>query len=519
MSEQYFIGIDIGSSFTKSSVIDTGGNVLAHASRDTHPNQPRPGVAEYDGPTQLAAVYDSISELLEKSGVAAGDVAAICLDGMQSGTMGIDAHGDSTTPYTTTLDLRFNPYLDQMLDRFHDPIRRLTGSGQPTIAPKMLWIREEFPDVYKVTAKFVTISGFLLGKMAGFSADEAFVDYTYLWATGLSDTQDYSWSDELCSLLDLPVALLPRIVKSSDIIGSICVEAAGATGLLEGTPIVAGATDQSAGFIGAGITKANRMASNAGTYPLLAVCTDQFHPDMQYRMVEILPSVIPGLWNPVSYIIGGGLSHHWFKETFALADDIAAEELDGDMTAYEVLDAKAGDLPPGSDKLFFLPHLGGRACPANTALKGGWFGFSWTHKREHFYRAILEGIAYEQYLEYKAFKTANPEMEVSEVRAYGGGTKSALWNQIKADALGVPHVLLDKQDLAPLGNAILAGYALGIYDDIAETAERFVKHTTRFDPRPEVHELYREYAEFYEGLLEQTTVSFSDLADLPMWES
>ncbi len=364
MNEQYFIGIDIGSSFTKSSVIDTGGNVLAHASRDTHPSQPRPGVAEYDGPTQLVAVYDSISELLEKSGVDAGDVAAICLDGMQSGAMGIDAEGNPTTPYTTTLDLRFNPYLDQTLDRFHDPIRRLTGSGQPTIAPKMLWIREEFPDVYRATAKFVTISGYLLGKMAGFSADEAFVDYTYLWVTGLSDTQNYAWSDELCSLLDLPVALLPRIVKSSDIVGSVCAEAANATGLLAGTPIVAGATDQATGFIGAGITKANRMASNAGTYPLLAVCTDQFHPDMKYRMVEVLPSAIPGLWNPVSYIIGGGLSHHWFKETFALADEIAAGELGGGMTAYEVLDETCRRtssrfrktlLPPASGRTF-LPH-------------------------------------------------------------------------------------------------------------------------------------------------------------------
>jgi xylulokinase len=287
---------------------------------------------------------------------------------------------------------------------------------------------------------------------------------------------------------------------------------------LAGTPIVAGSADQSAGYIGAGITEANRMASNAGTYPVLAVCTDQFHPDMAYRMAEIIPSVIPGLWNPTSYIIGGGLSHHWFRETFALADDIAAEEIGSGMTAYEVLDQNAGGLPPGSDKLFFLPHLGGRACPANTDLKGGWFGFTWTHKREHFYRSILEAIAYEQHLQFQAFKSANSDLAVQEITAYGGGTRSTLWNQIKADVLGVPHVLLDKEDLAPLGNAILAGYALGIYDDMAETAERFVKRTTRFEPRPEMHEHYQEYAAYYAELLCQTATSFATLTALPAWE-
>jgi sugar (pentulose or hexulose) kinase len=163
MTEKYLIGIDIGSSFTKSSIFDIRGNSLGAAKRDTHPAQPRPGVAEYDGPTLLQAVLDSLKELVNKAQVSPGDVAGICLDGMISGTMGIDAAGEATTPYTTTLDMRFTPQLNYVLDNFHDPIRQKTGSGQPTIAPKMLWIRQEFPDIYARTAKFVTISGYILG--------------------------------------------------------------------------------------------------------------------------------------------------------------------------------------------------------------------------------------------------------------------------------------------------------------------------------------------------------------------
>ncbi len=515
MTEKYLIGIDIGSSFTKSSIFDIGGNSLGAAKRDTHPDQPRPGVAEYDGPQLLQAVLDSLKELVDKSQVPPEDVAGICLDGMISGTMGIDAEGEATTPYTTTLDMRFTPHLNYVLDNFHDAIRQKTGSGQPTIAPKMLWIQAEFPDVYARTAKFVTISGYVLGKLAGLSGDAAFVDYTYLWATGLSDTQNYVWSEELCRALDLPADKLPRIVKSSEIIGGLSQSAANATGLKAGTPLVAGAGDQSAGFIGAGITRPGRLADNAGTYPLVAFCADQFRPDMTRRMAEVIPSVIPGLWNPVSYIIGGGLTHHWFQENFAHADGQAAQQLGQGKTVYDVLDENARNVPPGSDKLIFVPHLGGRACPANTDYRGVWFGITWTHKREHFYRAILESIAYDQYLSFQSLQATYPESAVSEITAYGGGSQSAFWNQIKANVMGVPYVCLGREDLAAVGNAILAGYALGIYDDMAETSERFVKRTTRYEPQADTHQLYRNYADFYGQLLAHIEPALAQLTTLP----
>lgn len=512
MTQNYFVGIDIGSSFTKSTIIDTQGVILADAKRDTHPVQPRAGVAEYHGPALLRALYESVAELIQASGVKPETVAAICLDGMISGTMGIDDSGDATTPYTTTLDQRFTPQLNRVLDRFHDPIRELTGSGQPTIAPKMLWIREEFPDVYRRSAKFVTISGYLLGKMAGLPAQDAFVDYTYLWATGLADAQNYAWSDDLCQMMDISVDKLPRIVRSSDIIGGLGYEGAAATGLRQGTPIVAGAADQSAGYIGAGITKANRMASNSGTYPVLAICTDQFRPDMHHRMSEVIPSVIPGLWNPSSFIIGGGLTHHWFQETFAYADEVAGQAQG--RSVYDILDERAAALPPGSEKLFFLPHLGGRACPTNTDLKGAWFGFTWTHRREHFYRAVLESIAYDQFLQLQAFRSGNPDLQIEEITAYGGGAKSALWNQIRADVMGLPLALLGREDLASIGNAILAGYALGIYDDMAATAERFVTRSARVEPDPARRQQYQPLAGFYARLLSGTEPLFAGLTAL-----
>ncbi len=517
MTEKYLIGVDLGSSFTKAAIFDIRGRALGEAKRDTHPVQPRAGVAEYDGPRHFSATLGAIKELVDKSGVNPGDIAAICFDGMISGVMGIDAAGEATTPYTTTLDMRFAPQLNTVMTNFHDPIREKTGAGQPTFAPKMLWIRQEFPDVYNRTAKFVTIASYLVGKMVGLAGSEAFIDYTYLWATGLSDTQNYAWSDELCRAMDLPVDKLPRIVKSSEIVGGINQETAATTGLLAGTPIVAGAGDQSAGFVGAGITRPNRVGDVAGTYPVIALCTGEFRPDMQHKMAEIIPSPIPGLWNPISLIIGGGLTHHWFQETFAYADEVVARQQGGGRAVYDILDENAGKLPPGSDKLFFIPHLGGRACPTNTNYKGSWFGFTWTHKREHFYRAVLESIAYDQYLAFQSLQAAHPEAEVTEITVYGGGSRSALWNQIKAEVMGVPYVSLARDDLSALGAVILAGYALGIYDDMAETAEKFVNQIGRFEPAPERHRFYRQYADYYGRLLAQVEPAYNDLATLPEW--
>jgi xylulokinase len=515
MADQYLIGVDIGSSSTKASLFNAQGNALADVRHANRLAQPRAGTAEYDGRQLLQAAYKAIREVLVKSQVPPQGVAAICFDGMISGTLGIDSDGDPTTPYTTTLDLRFAPQLNWVMERFHAVIREKTGSGQPTIAPKMMWIRDEFPDVYGRTAKFVTVTGYLAGKMAGLSADQAFVDHTHLWATGLSDTQNYAWSEELCSAMGLPVEKLPRIVEPSKVIGGVCRRAAEAVGLVEGTPIVAGAGDQSAGFVGAGVTEPNRMGDAAGTYLVISLCTDQFRPDLDNKMAEVVASAISGLWNPVSIIIGGGLTHRWFQETFACVDETKVQV---DAGSYQALDEDAAALAPGSDRLIFVPHLGGRACPTRTNYRGLWIGFTWTHTRAHFYRALLEAIAYDQSIALQSLQAAYPESRVTEVLVYGGGSRSGLWNQIKADVLGLPYVRLDRDDMATLGAAIIAGFAVGLYDDIAETADRFVSRSRRFEPRADVHRFYTQYTEFYRHLLDQLDPAYDDLASLPRWK-
>lgn len=509
------IGIDIGSSSIKSTLFDAECRALGEARRDNHPHQPKAGVAEYDGDAMAAATASCIRDLLATSGVPGNKVAGLCMDGMISGTIGADRQGRATTAYTTPLDMRFAPQLNLAMEHHHDIIRRVTGSGMAVIGPKIMWIRDAFPEAYARTAKFLTATGYVAMKLAGQTPADAFIDFTYLWTTGLSDTLHYRWSPELCTALGVPSEKLPEIVKPTDIVGTIARATAEQTGLLEGTPIVAGAGDQTAGFVGAGLTREGRMADIAGTYPLLALCTKDFVPDMKYRSIEILPSPVPGLFNPCSIINGGGLTHHWFKEVFAGDDGREAQERGQGLSAYEILDEKAAALPPGADGLLFNPHLGGRMCPVQTNMRGAWIGFTWTHKREHFYRALLEGIAYDHRLAWNKMRTLYPNFQTKEVVVYGGGARSRLWNQIKADVMGLSYVASRREDMAALGDAIIAGCALGMFDDLATTAERMLDRGDHFDPNPARHDQYGKLTELYEKLLTSAAPVYDGLGALP----
>jgi xylulokinase len=221
-----------------------------------------------------------------------------------------------------------------------------------------------FPDTARRVEKFVILAGYVAARMAGLPADEAFVDTTYLTATGIADVARATWSEDLCASLSIPLAKLPRIVSSTEVIGSLTPESAARCGLLAGTPIVAGAGDQPAGFLGAGLVRPGMLIDVAGTYPVLSLCTDRFVPDMEGRTVEVWPSAMPGLWHAMTFIIGGGLTHRWFADMVGHGE---GADPSAQAREYADLDAAAGALPPGSEGVLFLPHLGGRACPPDTA--------------------------------------------------------------------------------------------------------------------------------------------------------
>jgi xylulokinase len=345
--------------------------------------------------------------------------------------------------------------------------------------------------------------------MAGIRGEAAFIDRTYVHFSCFSDTEAGEWSDELLGLSGVKKSKLPRIVDPWEVIGHVSKEVAEATSLKEGTPIAAGCGDQAAGMLGAAMVSPGMVFDVAGTASVFAVCVDRFVTDTEHKTLFTAPLAIPDLYYTLAYINGGGLNLRWFRDELASYEKDEAEA-SGD-NIYQRLDNMAAEVPPGSDKLLFMPHLGGRVCPSVPTTRGIFLGLNWSHSKAHLYRSLLEGVGYEYAYYLGIVRSLLPELEVGETRVIGGGARSRLWNQIKSDILGVPYVNLNREEFAVLGSAILAGYSVGIFDDLSLTAQRFVQTTERVEPDMEKHAFYRSLVQEYINLLDVSQPIFNAL--------
>jgi len=496
ISDQYFIGIDIGTAGTKAAIFDTQGNQLASAYEESILYYPQVGWVEQKPEDFYTSTINTIKQIIKKSNVNPKDVASIGFSGQMAGILGIDKDWNAVIPYDSWLDIRCKNYVDYIRNNYIDLVMDITGSP-PSIAhcAKEIWWKKEKPSIFEKIYKFTVPSVYVAGRLAGLKGDEAFYDYTFISYTGLFDARRMEWSEELSRIFDIPLDKLPRIVKPWEIIGELTDREANKCGLVKGIPIIAGAGDFAASCLGAGMTKIGLCLDVAGTASILAASTNKLIPDKKFKTLLFTKSVIPELWIPHAYIGGGGLCLRWFRDELAYHEKKIAEELGVDP--YVILDEEASKIPEGSEGIFFIPHLGGRIYPYNPKIKGTWLGFSWKHKIGHFYRSILESIAYEYYYYLNVIKSLFKDMEFSEVRGVGGGSRSKIWNQIKADILNLPYVRLNREEFAVLALAALGGYAVKIFKDYSQTINEWVKPIEKIMPIKENNEKYKRYAEFY----------------------
>ncbi|HMN60519.1 MAG TPA: FGGY family carbohydrate kinase [Anaerolinea sp.] len=492
MEKNYLIGVDLGTSSTKAALYEHDGRLVASAVEDVPIYYPRPGVVEQENDDFYNSAARTVRACLHESGVDPRRVAAIAFDSQMAGIGAVDEDFNPAIRFDSWLDMRCQPYIHYIDEHYGDLVTRLTGCP-PTCdhGPKILWWKEEQPESYRRIARFVTPAGYVAGKMAGLRGGEAFMDNTFLHFTGYSDAQRGAWSEQLCSLLGVDMGKLPRIVDPWQVIGEVSEAAAADFGLAAGTPIAAGCGDTAANALGAGITRPGMRFDAAGTAAVLAGCTDRFVADTAERALLTMRSVIPGLWHPLAYIAGGGIALRWFRDQFYNVLRGEAQDLPDDL--YAVMIAEAQNIPPGADGLFFSPHLGGRICPSAPQMRGAWLGFSWGHTQAHFVRAVLESVAYEYAYYLGILRRLIPDLDLIEARVGGGGARSPVWNQIKADVLGVPYRALQGGEFGTWGAAMIAGKAAGMFADLAATAEAHVRPDgqTRI-PNLKDHNQYRE---------------------------
>jgi xylulokinase len=507
MQKRYLVGVDLGTSGTKAALYQIDGKLISEASVEVPLFYPKPGVVEQENVDFYTSAAQTVKECIESSGVESKEIAAIAFDSQMAGVGLIDEDFKPVTRFDSWLDMRCQPFIEWMDEEAGDRVTQLTGCP-PTCdhGPKMLWWKNEQPDIYQKTAKFVMPGTYVAGKLAGLKADQAFIDHTYIHFSGFSDVQKAIWSNELCERFDLDIDKLPRIVDPCDIIGEASEHSAKEFGLAPGTLIAAGAGDTAANALGAGIVRAGMLFDVAGTAAVLAGCTDKFVADTKNRALLTMRSVIPGLWNPLAYIGGGGIALRWFRDNFF--NTTHGKIISTETYLYPEMISLAESIPPGSEGLFFSPHLGGRICPSSPEMRGAWVGVSWAHSQAHFARSILESIAYEYAYYLKILRELLPELKLVEARAVGGGARSGVWNQIKADVLNVPYQRLKGNEFGAWGAAMIAGKAIGLIDNLAVHAEQAaLLNGSPSLPSNANHEIYKPLIEKY-ITLEQTLNQF-----------
>jgi len=489
----YIIGIDIGTQGVRAALYAEDGSRRAESCEPSQLRRPQPGAVEEDPEFQLASGCRMVRECLEQCGPC--EVAAIAVTGQMAGVIGIGPDGQAVTPYDSWLDTRCGAQIASMQAKGGDAVLRRTGNA-PSFnhGPKMLWWQQERPGDHARISKFVQPGGYVALRFCGLSAEEAFIDTSYLHFSGFADNSAKRWDGELCARFGVDPAKLPRIVEPSARVGTLTAEMAKACGLPQGTPVMAGCGDTAASFLSCGATAPGICVDVAGTASVFAATTDLFAPDTHGRTLGCGQAATPGLWHPYAYINGGGMNLEWFRREFAV-----------EGAGFDELNALAAAVTPRDELPFFLPHLGGRVSPAAPNLRGAWAGLTWEHTTGELFRAALESVALEYAIYQKAVKRLLPDATFTELRITGGGDRSAVWNQIKADVLQMPIVQIRNGGGAAMGAAMLAGVGAGLFTSLPDVSAEWVVLGQRFEPDASRADYYQSRVARYESLLQALT--------------
>lgn len=489
--------IDLGTTFIKASVYDKDSNMIARTSVKVVSECSAPGVFTQRGEDIFNSVLNCMKAISDQLGSMANKVEAISFTGQMSGFMGVDKNWNDITTWSCSMDTRYIPYAEILLSELGDQFLRISGTNSPQMAPKFKWFKTEFQGEANKIEKYLMISGYVIGRLGDLSIDDAVIDKTYTQWTGLVDLKKAEWSNELCDAVGMDKRHLPRIIGSNVICGHLSARMAAITGFMQGIPLVSGAGDKVAGCLGSNVVNDGDMILEASSYGAITCCIDGFSPDFDTKRYDIVPSAIDGQYLALNYIIGSGMTLDWFVNLFG--ENMSASKNED----FDELERKVNQVAMGCNGLMAIGLLGGSAQPLDGSLKGMWMGFDWSHKKEHFYRALLESYCYDFALTIRSIKRVNPGLSIDKVKIIGGGANSAVWTQMSADIIGKTYQRLNREDVAMWGAAILAGNAIGLFPDIKKTASENVGIKTEYLPNMTNHWNYLKYIDNYKKFVSE----------------
>lgn len=501
MAEVLLMAVDLGTSFIKAGVYDTESNCVAQSSVAVKDYRPGPGIFIQKGEELFDSVLDCLRDVSTFLGERAKNIGAIAFTGQMAGFMGVSDTWEDITTWSCSLDSRYIPYAEKQMTGYKNAFLEVSGTNFPQMAPKYEWFAAQFPDEAKSIAKCLMISGYVIGRLGALNIEDAVMDRTYAAWTGLVDISKDSWSTVLCEQAGIESHLLPKIVNSNHICGYLCEAAAKSVGLMSGIPLVSGAGDKMAGCIGSGTVNVGDAALEASSYGEISCCVDEYRPDMAERRFDFLASAVPGRYFATHFAAGSGITLDWFINNFAGSD-------------FTSMDEKAAKIPPGCEGVMALGLFGGSSMPLESNLRGMWIGHDWSHKPEHFYKALLESFSYDFQLASRSIDTLYPDYDFSRVKMFGGGANSLIWPQMMADVTGKIYCRINRKDVSMWGASILAGNAIGVFPSIEETATRYVKIVEEFEPDSTKHKEYAKYVDLYEAYLKEMVPLHKRVIDL-----
>ena len=492
MQKKLLMAVDLGTSFIKTGIYDTESRCVAGASEPVKDERPAPGVFIQRG----EELYQSVLRCMKKASEQLDDsmrreIQAIAFTGQMAGFMGVDEDWNDITTWSCSVDTRYIPYADRQMEQYADEFLEICGTNAPQTAPKYAWFSSEYPEETKRIAKYVMISGYIIGKLGQLPIEDAVIDGSFIAWSGMADVRNRQWSEDLCGKIGMDIRYLPRIVESSEVCGYLSEAAAKETGLAAGIPLVSGAGDKVAGNVGAGILHPGDMIFEAGSYGGYSCLVEDYHPDREDHYFDGIAGPEAGTLYAHKYIPGSGITLDWFVDTFMDADKKGKGERFGEIEKL------AGEVPPGSEGVMAVGLLGGSSMPYDGSLKGLWMGYTWNHKKGHFYRSLLESYSYDLAITIDRVEALYPEFQTRDLKVIGGGAKSAVWMQMLADVTGKRIRRLDREDIALWGASVLAGCGVGIFQDRKQIAEKYVGIKEEFSPDMRLHEIYQPYKKQY----------------------
>ena len=497
---EYVIGIDCSTTASKAVVWDRNGKAIAIGRRAYDLQHVRSGWVEQNAPDWWQATRGAIADAV--AAVGGEKIAGIAITHQRETFVCLDDKDQPIRPAITWMDVRATK---QVQDYGTAEVHRITGKPvNPTPAwYKLLWLKQHEPETIARTAKIVDVGGYLLHKLTG--------KFVTSWASadplGLVDLSRFQYDEGLLQQAGLSLAQVPELLDPGAIAGGLLADVAQGLGLAAGLPIIAGAGDGQSAGLGCNVTKPGRAYLNLGTGAVSGVYAQEYHYAQAYRTMG---GPIPNTYIYETFIGGGTQNVVWFVENFAQAERAEAK----DQTIEEILEAKARQIPPGAERLLCLPYWTGAMTPYwDGNARGAFVGLSGLHGRAHMYRAILEGIAFEQRLLTEGVEQATG-VPITEILMLGGGSRSALWCQIMADVLGREVKLVREQESTALGAGIHAAKAMGFYESLELAAEAMTGIEKQFSPDLAAHETYTKIFAAYCNLYPGLQKSFQKIAEV-----